>query len=82
MYLFFECVVTKELWKTIATLTGVPEQVNFLSVARLQICKKTHRTPKFLTLYILLHYDYRGNLGMVFVLADLVGLACMYFYGK
>jgi hypothetical protein len=54
MHLFFECVVTKELWMTIATLTGVPEQVNFLSVASLRICKKTHRTPNIVHIVALL----------------------------
>ena len=45
MHLFFECAVAKEMWRNISPLTGLPVVTDYLSVARLWICEKTHKIP-------------------------------------
>jgi hypothetical protein len=68
MHLFFECVVTKELWKTTTTLTEVPKQV-----ASLRICQKTHRTPNIVHI-VALWLSWKLRDGICFSRSSWIGM--------
>jgi hypothetical protein len=41
-HLFFECVVVKEMWRDLFSITGITVNVGLFDVSRLWICEKSH----------------------------------------
>ena len=63
MHLFFECVVAREVWKNISALPGVTSVSDYLSVARLWICEKTHKISNIVHAAVLWTlWKYRNDL--------------------